>query len=176
MSDAPPPYVIESARLVAMRSPCAKSKRGVVLFNREAADQVATKWHEPTLTPQTYPIIVNEVVVADGFNGQPDGFVCSDTYACRRDCSRLCMHAEQRALWSAGRLDDVVDLELVHVKVVDGVVVSSGGPSCWQCSRLIVEVKPRGIWLLVTDEMWRFYTPAEFHQETLRNCSLGDLA
>lgn len=181
MNETPPSYVIEAARQAAMRSPCEKSKRGVALFNRESADRVASNWHGPALTPQAYPIIVNEVVVATGFNGQPPGFACSNTYACRRDCAKLCMHAEQRAIMAAGALDDLQQLELVHVKVVDGIAVPSGGPSCWQCSRLIVEVKLRGVWLFESGTRypeappeWRFYESSEFHRETLRSCDLGD--
>lgn len=176
-SSQPPSYVIEAAQQAALRSPCAKSKRGVVLFNRELADQVAAKFDESSVTSKTYPILVNGTVVARGFNGQPDGFNCSGSEACRRDCAKLCLHAEQRAIWKAGALDDLVDLELVHVKVENGEVVPGGGPSCWQCSRLIVEVGLRGVWLFegfgnVEPSRWRYYTPREFHLATLRNCDL----
>lgn len=174
-----------------MASPCAKSKRGVALFNRERADRVANGWHEPAVTRQAYPGLVGEVVVALGMNGPPTGFACTGSEACRRDCAKLCLHAEQRALWAAGALDDVGDLELVHVKVVDGIVVPGGGPSCWQCSRLIAEVGLRGVWLLEAETIykhrmgdeqihrlgprnWQFYSANEFHRATIRSCELGD--
>ena len=135
----PPKYVIEAARLAAMKSPCAKSKRGAALFNRELADRV-------------FRVIADApfdtgLIAAVGFNGQPLPFSCSGSDLCRRDCGKLCLHAEERAIRAAGALDDVADLELVHVKVVADQVVADGGPSCWQCSRLVVEVKLRGVWL-----------------------------
>jgi hypothetical protein len=188
--------VIEAARQSALQSPCAKSKRGVVLFNREKSDQVADQWNEPAVTPQTYPILVNEVIAGRGFNGQPLGFSCTGSSVCRRDCSKLCVHAEQRAIWSAGSLDDVVDLELVHVKVDEtGVIVAGGNPSCWQCSRFVLDVGIRGVWLYEGVEIryaedgrmhpeitveyvepwtWRYYKAIDFHKHTLRNCNLGD--
>ena len=133
----PPGYAIEIARQTALKSPCAKSRRGVVLFTcdpRYGRDGLTT-------------------IAGVGFNGQPSGFGCDRSDACRRGCAKLCLHAEQRAImdaiggpspWSSLPLDD---LELVHVKVVDEQVVPGGGPSCWQCSRLVVEVGLRGVWL-----------------------------
>jgi hypothetical protein len=77
-------------------------------------------------------------------------------------------------------------LDLVHVKVVDSQVVPGGGPSCWQCSRLVVEVGLRGVWLYEKHDedprmhgessrpaWWHFYTAAEFHRVTLRTCGIG---
>ena len=188
---APPDYVIEAARLAAVRSPCDKSKRGVVLFcGEDTSDECV-------------------VVAGEGFNGPPPGFECGRSDACRQGCAKLCLHAEDRAIrqalveWSAPPLND---LELLHVKVVDGVVVPGGGPSCWQCSRLVVEVGLSGVWLYEADVSrclecklfedssrrvedrvkrcqecgsnltpfvsWRFYTALDFHRETLRACGI----
>lgn len=36
---APPDYIIDRARRVALLSPCAKSKRGVVLYSPELAEE-----------------------------------------------------------------------------------------------------------------------------------------
>jgi deoxycytidylate deaminase len=131
--NAPPDYVIEAARVAAGKSPCAKSKRGVALFcpGRGAVS-----------------------VIHAGFNGPPPGFACSGLMSCRDHCAKLCVHAEQRAImdvlgsprrWGPTPLSD---LELVHVKIDDcNVVVPGGGPSCWQCSRIVVEVGLRGVWL-----------------------------
>jgi deoxycytidylate deaminase len=143
--NAPPAYVIEAARLAALKSPCAKSKRGAALLNRELADMVFR-------VASHVPFDGLGVIAATGFNGPPEGLsspgaLCSGSDLCRRDCAKLCLHAEERAIRAAGALDDVADLELVHVKVVDGRVVPGGGPSCWQCSRLVAEVKLRGVWL-----------------------------
>lgn len=89
-----------------------------------------------------------------------------------RGCRR--MHAEQRAIIRAVGCDDVGDLELVHVKVVDGKVVAGKGPSCLQCSRLVVETGLRGVWLFERDEddrgdreRWVYYTAVAFHEATL---------
>ncbi len=76
------------------------------------------------------------------------------------------------------------DLELVHVKVVGEVVVAGGPPSCWQCSREVVEYGIRGVWLYTEQPddpempdvaqpgVWRYRTGAEFHRDTLLRCSL----
>jgi len=145
----PPSYVIEAARKAALESSCAKSKRGVALFNRRDVDRLPQLGQLTGLTPVTEAIrqrAEHAAIAAIGFNGQPPPFMCSGSDLCRRDCGKLCLHAEERAIRAAGALD-AVDLELVHVEVVDGQVVSGSGPSCWQCSRLVVEVKIRGVWL-----------------------------
>lgn len=186
MSDSPPDYVIEYARQAALQSPCAKSKRGVALFSPGRAEEIA--------------------IARSGFNGPPPGFKCigddrKDGWKCREHCAKLCMHAEQRVIlkalgehqrWGAMPL---FDLELVHVKVIDGVAVPGGGPSCWQCSRLVVEVGLRGVWLYEDNRegvsrggdalvehwpsdlphpipSWRFYDATTFHLTTLDNLGL----
>lgn len=173
---APPDWVIEQARKAALKSPCLKSRRGVALFDPAL---------EARRVAGTIGSLEREMIVpAVGFNGPPDDerFVCTGTAECRRDCAKLCLHAEDRAIRAAG---DVwfSRLDLVHVKVVDGKVVPGGGPSCWQCSRVVVEVGLHGVWLLMTigqnynldlAGQWRFYTAVEFHRETLRACGLGD--
>lgn len=162
---APPDYVIDSAREAASRSPCAKSKRGVVAMI--VADQ---------------GVRIRPIVAARGFNSQPAPFVCGSSDACRAACAKLCIHAEQRAIMNALRAwpGHERNIELVHVKVVNGIVVPGGGPACWQCSRLVVEVGLRGVWLFETQsfgmegvtEGWHFYAAADFHRETLRACGI----
>lgn len=148
VSEAPPSYAIEAARTAAMQSPCAKSKRGAVLFSRTYENaRVRNNVAEPNTL---YQAVGQAFISGIGFNGQPEGFTCTGTDACRRDCAKLCMHAEQRALIDVHTSIDASelgDLELVHVKVVDGAVVPGGSPSCWQCSRLVVESGIRGVWL-----------------------------
>lgn len=154
---SPPQYMIDAARAEAMRSPCAKSKRGVVLFDRgmiELWESSETPMHRPSS---------ERLIVGRGFNGQPGNFVCTgDLMKCSGACAKLCLHAEQRAINQAlvhsGDREDgcsMGDLELVHVKVENDVVVPGGGPSCWQCSRLVVEVGIRGVWLF---EAQRWHT------------------
>lgn len=164
----PPDYVIEAARKAAMQSPCAKSKRGAA-----------------AMIVRNGGVEIRPIIGSLGWNGQPNGFTCSGSDACRRDCARLCMHAEQRAVMNAlGSWSwRVFDIEIVHVKVVDGQVVPGKGPCCEQCSRLVLDVGMRGVWLYEHDGrvsgapgLWRFYRAAEFHRETLRACAIGDVA
>lgn len=136
---------IEAAIAVAQKSPCAKSKRGVVIFG-----------------PDTE-------FVAEGFNGPPRGFACDGSDACHAACGKVCVHAEQRALVEAESLPELTDL--VHVKVVNGKAVPSGPPSCWQCSRAILGSDVQRVWLLHDDGL-RCYSPDEFHEQTLLHCGL----
>ena len=137
------------ATSIGAQSPCAKSKRGVVVFQTGGA--------MPTQ------------LIASGCNGPPGDFVCDGSDACRAVCGKIAVHAEDRAIRGAGRFAEGADL--LHVKVVDGVAVPSGGPSCWQCSRTIVDAGIEGVWLLHADGLRR-YTAAEFHCLTLAACGL----
>lgn len=184
--DAPPDWIIDVARETALASPCLKSRRGVVLFSPSLEERRVANGIKLGRA------VEGTIIASRGFNGPPgcefrNTFYCTGTAGCRLDCAKLCIHAEDRAIRAAGALDDVRDLELVHVKVVDGQVVAGGGPSCWQCSRLVVDVGLRGVWLyelpagnLTGHDLrevvgtWRFYTADEFHRETLRMCQLGD--
>lgn len=182
---APPDWIIEEARKSALLSPCLKSRRGVVIFNP------ALEERRVAIGLDGFGIGIRKLIIAStGFNGPPgsdDAFYCTGTAACRRDCAKLCVHAEDRAIRAAGALDDVRDLELVHVKVNSGKVVAGGPPSCWQCSRLVVETGLRGVWLYELPDhdltghdllevvgTWRFYRADEFHRATLRACDIGD--
>ena len=144
---------LKLARQVGARSPCAKSKRGVVVW-----------------TPHQ--------VVATGFNAPPHGFSCEGSDACRAACGQVCVHAEQAAILAAnpGGLDGA---EMLHVKVeatAGGAwTVPGGGPSCVACSKLILEAGIAGMWLLEEREgkptLVR-YTADEFHAATLANLGL----
>src|SRR3954469_17669298 len=126
----PPDRVIEAARLLGARSPCAKSKRGVVLFDPD-----------PDMQPEPGR---DDHLPGRGWNGPPPGFECAGTEVCRSKCRNVCMHAEQIAIIDALRGNERMrDLVLLHVKVVDGVIVAGGPPSCVECSRLIVQVQLR---------------------------------
>lgn len=132
----PPQSIIALAEAMAMQSPCAKSKRGAVLFKKSE---------------------FAEEVYGSGFNGQPPPFTCTGTDRCRELCGKLCEHAEGRAIRQAegsiavtsGHAEAVGGLELVHVKIGnDGRLVSGGPPSCWQCSRAILDCGfVAGVWL-----------------------------
>jgi len=166
--NAPPEYAIDTARRAALESPCQKSKRGVALFNRETADLIVRNGG-----------MYRTMIAGTGFNGPPPGFICDGSEACRADCGKFCVHAEVRGIRAAGILDDVGDLELVHVKVVGGLVVDSGPPSCWQCSREVLDVGLRGVWLFeqpvdrTAAPGWRYYTAHDFHCATLMHCGIA---
>jgi deoxycytidylate deaminase len=146
------------ATKVGADSPCAKSKRGVVLFCR------------------TYGML------GAGCNHPPDGFECDGSDECHAACNRVCVHAEMDALaeFTKELRDDFLRradkkgdmrLEMLHVKVVDGVAVPSGEPSCWQCSRHVINFGVTAFWLLHASGLHR-YGADEFHEHTLRTCKL----
>lgn len=171
---APPDIAIERARAAALESPCQKSKRGVAVFVeiRPTGLQTNSSFH----------------VVSHAFNGAPDGS-CDGSAECRRDCAKRCAHAEQRAVRLAlftGAFAPA-HMQLVHVKVVDNEIVAGGGPSCWQCSRDILDAGFAGIWLFERgsqfadgaglnddeDSRWRYYDAQTFHQITAGACGIG---
>lgn len=188
-----PADALTLAAQIATCSPCHKSKRGVVIFNKNG-------------------------VFAAGYNQPPGGAPCANAPECREACGKVCVHAEQDALqhllrvhdgailgnWTMRRTeahDDAMNhlmgdrrsaivmarhdepLSLLHVKVEDDKPVPSGPPSCWQCSR---EILHRGlvdrVYLLeggdsvFSPPKLRSYTPQEFHAETMRHCGLPVLA
>jgi deoxycytidylate deaminase len=156
--------MVETAKGFANQSPCQKSKRGAVVF--DPAD------------PNAPPLGV-------GYNGRPDGG-CEGDETCRRDCGKICVHAEQRAIYSALAAITPMPrrvrhpfstLDILHVKTVDGVVVPGGPPSCWQCSKAIVDTGIAGVWLYEHDATtapgsgvgdWIRYTATGFHDLTLK--------
>lgn len=143
-----PDEALAFAVRAALQATCQKSRRGVVLFRREDAE-----------------------IVSSGFNGPPPGFVCTGSDACRGACNKVAIHAEDRAIRFAGWHARGADL--LHVKVVDELPDASGGPSCWQCSRTVVDAGIAGVWLLHEGGLKR-YTAQEFHRLTLRECGLPE--
>ncbi len=142
----PPKEIIEAARLAAMRSPCAKSKRGAVLFAKNARPIEAPPTeglhpeHAAEIRRQyaAFPSGVIEV----GHNSPPQPFTCDGSPACRRDCAKICVHAEAAALLRRSSRDWAADEfpELVHLKVIGETAVATGKPSCVQCSTMIREI------------------------------------
>jgi deoxycytidylate deaminase len=145
---------LEEAVRVGAQSPCAKSKRGVVIFHRRVG------------------------IVARGYNVPPPGFACDGSEACRAACRKVCNHAESEALfdWFLATRPRA-EYEMLHVKVVgvglaaEATAVSSGGPTCWQCSPKILRAGIGTMWLLLSTGLQR-YTADHFHEVTLRNCGL----
>lgn len=146
-----------------------------------------------------------EFTDAELLESPPQTRACDGTESCRRDCAKICSHAEQTAITTAlvGRSGEYLSgLQLIHAKTVNGELVAGGGPSCWQCSRLVVEVELDGVWLYEDvanvrfERMligmppgmppppgrkhvrhvseWRYYTALDFHRATLKACGLHD--
>src|SRR5690606_27080970 len=44
-------------------------------------------------------------------------------------------------------VDTLQGFQILHAKVIDGELAAGGGPSCWQCSRLVLAVGLDGVWL-----------------------------
>ncbi len=140
--EEPPLAAVASAIAQAEQSPCAKSHRGAA-------------------------IVEDGRVVTTGCNHPPRGRSCLGTQACRDACRKLCVHAEIDALRKVA--DPDAELEVVHVKVKDGVAVPSGNPSCWQCARdMLDDGRVVAVWLLL-ETGWRRYTITEFYDFTAHN-------
>lgn len=150
--------IVEQAIAMAKLDGCRGSRRGVVIFDPETRK-----------------------VFARGRNAPPRPFKCDNSADCNRDCGKICVHAEQEALyvlagqgWS--KTGDHGRLELVHVKVVDGALVAGGPPSCWQCSRAILAAGLYGVWLYEgaspQEGAWHWYSAVVFHRLTIDSCGL----
>ncbi len=172
---SPPQIAIDAALEAARRSPCAKSKRGVAVFTTNNL----LEFVQPGLAG----------VVGVGFNGMPGGARCTGEQ-CKRVCSKRCVHAEVRALVAAAvhSLTPLSSHEAVHVKVVGGELVAGGGPSCVDCSKLVLDVGLRAFWLyeygdqsspladaFPTPSSWRRYPARQFHALSLAANGLATL-
>jgi deoxycytidylate deaminase len=135
----PPEHVIEAARLAGVLSPCGKSKRGAAIFDPSTGE-----------------------VTSRGCNHLPARIPCDGDEACRAACNRRCIHAETAAIVDAHR-DSLPGCEIVHVKVVDDGVVTSGPPSCVPCAAMILRARLDAAWLLHEDG-WRRYPADEFYR------------
>jgi deoxycytidylate deaminase len=170
----PHDIAIQVALDAAAESPCAKSRRGVAAFVEDADRD----WYD------------GRRIVAVGHNGPPAPFMCDGTSACRADCGRRCVHAEMRALRQVVQWPMPERVRLVHVKIDGrGELVAGPGPSCWQCSREVLDVGIAGVWLYELDARgpttsahveglihgtgWRFYSALDFHRATLEACEIG---
>lgn len=135
---SPPQHVIDFAVEISQWSPC-QSKRGVVIF-------------------------IGDDFVSHGYNYKPQGFGCDGSNTCKATCREEAIHAEQQALLTVG--NGAAGAEMVHVKTVNGALVASGGPSCVQCSKLVLVSGIAGFWLFHKDG-WRRYDAVEFHRLSL---------
>lgn len=146
---SPHPKLLEAAIFAAIRSPCAKSKRGAAIGSIEGVGPI--------------------VAATNARVGEP----CTADAACRSLCSRAAVHAEQVALMGAlHRGMPLAECELVHIKVVDGQPVPGGPPSCLECSKIMAKAGLGFVWLWEQREegaIWVRRTAMEFHAETLAN-------
>jgi deoxycytidylate deaminase len=129
----PPEHIIQFAIEASLNSPC-QSKRGVAIWS-------------------------GEDLVSIGWNYKPKPFVCDGSTECKFKCGKDAVHAEQHAI-IFGR--DIRGCQMLHVKTVSGVLVPSMGPSCLQCSKLILAVGISAMWLY-HENGWLRYDPVEFH-------------
>lgn len=118
----------------AKLSPC-QSKRGVAIWNSSG-------------------------LVSVGWNDQIEPFKCDRSEKCKRSCYKTALHAEQKAILDAG--ERTRGAFMLHIKVQDGKPVTSMGPSCPECSKLILASGICQMWLF-HDHGWMSYTPEKFH-------------
>ena len=167
---------VDRAIQIANFSPCAKSKRGVVIWS-------------------------DSRIIGAGFNSLPVPASCDGSATCRTSCSARCIHAEERALVHAMRSGYTLrGAEMLHVKTVDGKLVAGGGPSCSSCARSVLEAGIAGFWLyeerpadivevalsaieppiprlelMPREARWVRYPIDEFHRLTMLACGLPPL-
>lgn len=141
-----PEQALVAAAEIGARSPCAKSKRGVVIWDPEDRNFMVRACNHP-----------------------PAGQVCDGSEECRANCRRLTIHAELGAILAAakGQRPLASYHHMLHVKVVDGKPVPSGPPSCEDCSKHILGSGIGTMWLLHEDGL-KSYTAHEFHELSLQ--------
>ena len=142
--------MVNEAQRTAMLAGCRKSRRGVVVWRGDTLDVLGRGANEPAVG------------------------ACDRSESCRRDCPRTCVHAEQVAILDAMRWMPraAIPVRLLHVKIDDkNFVAPSGGPSCVECSKLILTAGIANVYLL-HDIGWRSYPAVLFHELTLAELKL----
>jgi len=168
---SPPEWAIDQAVQAANESPCQKRKVGISIYRKIRPAGAGCE------------LVIN--TLDTGYNGPPGPVVCHGTRECRDACSKRCVHAETRAIYSLaqpsiGEPDGLAhftnELRMVHVKLDDaGRVMACDGPSCIECSKLILDVGIGGIWLFEQGipRRWIYYTALRFHEITSHRCGLS---
>ncbi len=140
--------ILNYAADIARKSPCEKSKRGVV-------------------------IAMGKEILGEGFNSPPPGFFC-EREKCYNICNAYAMHAEQNAILDALKKGkELAQATMYHIKVKDGEVKTSGDPCCPQCSKMALQA---GIveFVLLHDQGVGLYPMYEFHRISLENYIAGN--
>lgn len=149
VGDEPPPKLIELAVKAARGSPCKKSKRGAAVLG-ENGGMVAS------------------------YNKPVTG-TCDGSKACFDSCRFRCVHAETGAIMLAiATRNTTKPAVMLHAKVSqDGVLTSSGPPSCAEDAKLILMYDFAGLWLL-HETGWKWYPAAELYTATMHNLGLKE--
>lgn len=150
--------MVDYAREIAMQSGCMTSQRGAVV------------WPMPPY-PLRHPLDPSRLLLARGTNHQPAPHRCDGSQECQDACSKLCVHAESAALRALGQgWSGLGGLHMLHVKInFDGTLAPKGEPSCWQCSRELLDSKVIAyMWLAGSDGLDP-YDVGAFHEATLRH-------
>lgn len=120
---------------------------------------------------------VSAIVYSNGIsvietNSPPFPFVCQNDLRCQSICNQICVHAEERAILSAfKKYGDVDNCICLHLKIVNGIPVVSGDPSCITCARKLLECDVKYMYLWQKDG-WKRWTSEEFYIDTLINLKL----
>jgi hypothetical protein len=183
---SPPLFAARMALTMARLGPCRKSRRGAAVYRSVPEVGVLGARH------YAIPVKNASAGAGAGFNGppmtlaiggaRPAWATCDGSEACRRDCGRRCVHAEVRAVMALLEEDRAMapHLHMVHVKIPahgeempprpdglsDHAGLPSGGPSCIDCSKFLLDACFGGIWLYES-RGWRYYTAAAFHHATV---------
>jgi deoxycytidylate deaminase len=134
------------AQKEAEKSPCTKSKRGVVIISQPGG-----------------------LIIGKGFNRPPGDFKCEQSI-CRKFCSDYTVHAEMVAMYDTltSKIYGLKDATLYHAKIKYGVVMPVSKPSCVDCSKHIYDWGIKAVVLLLPEGLV-FYDSKEFHELSLKS-------
>lgn len=120
--------------------------------------------NSPCLSKRGVAVWDDRGLVSIGHNFKPYPFKCDQSEYCKRQCREDAVHAEQAAIIH-GESTRIRGASMLHVKTVDGVLVPSMGPSCLQCSKLILATGINWMWLF-HEGGWKQYDAVRFHWES----------
>lgn len=140
-------WALNRAAEISKNSPC-QSKRGVIIWDRDFG------------------------LISTGYNSPPDRKDCNGSDKCKLNCNKTAIHAEQMAILNINdNIHKYKNPEMLHIKTIDGKPVFSDKPCCWQCSKLILKLGIKYMWLYKKEGLVK-YLSEDFHNQTLKNCEL----